>query len=92
MRAPKSTGLHGGAGQAKVNIESMGSRRIFGFVANGLLVGLTSLSGNAQVATPQQASAAIGKYCATCHSAQVHTAGMVLEPAALSNVRADAER
>ena len=70
----------------------MGSRRILGFVANGLLVGLTALCGNAQVATPQQASAVIGKYCVTCHSAQVHTAGMVLEPAALSNVRADAER
>src|ERR1700681_3813579 len=92
MRQPKSMGPHGVTAQARVNIESMGSRRILGFVANGLLIVLTALCGNAQVATPQQASAVIGKYCVTCHSAQVHTAGMVLEPAALSNVRADAER
>jgi len=48
--------------------------------------------GQAQVANPQQASAAIGKYCATCHSAQLHTAGLVLDPAAIANVRTDAER
>src|SRR5205085_303373 len=48
---------------------------------------LTSLTGQAQVATPQQASAVIGKYCATCHSAQVHTAGLVLDPAAVTHLQ-----
>ncbi|MEO8050610.1 MAG: DUF1587 domain-containing protein [Acidobacteriota bacterium] len=48
--------------------------------------------GRAQVSTPQQASAAIGKYCATCHNARLRTAGLVLDPAALPNAAADAER
>ena len=53
---------------------------------------VTALPGRAQVANPQQASAAIGKYCATCHSVQLHTAALVLDPAAVANVRTDAER
>ena len=53
---------------------------------------LTSLPVHAEVASPQQASAAIGKYCATCHSAQVHTAGLVLDTAAVTHVQTDAER
>ena len=53
---------------------------------------VTALPGRAQVSNPQQASAAIGKYCATCHSVQLHTAGLVLDPAAVANVRTDAER
>jgi mono/diheme cytochrome c family protein len=39
-----------------------------------------------------QAGAVIGKYCATCHNAKLQTAGLVLDPAALSNVPAGAER
>src|SRR5580704_14182083 len=52
-----------------------------------ILVSLPALA-----ATPQEASAVIGKYCATCHSAQVHTAGLVLDPAALTHVQTEAER
>jgi len=63
----------------------------FPFVA-GVIVLAASLPAHAQLATAQQASAAIGKYCTTCHSAQVHTAGMVLDPATITNVPADAER
>ncbi len=61
-------------------------------IAAGVVAMLTSLPGRAEVASPQQASAAIGKYCASCHSAQVHTAGLVLDPAAVSHVQTDAER
>jgi len=53
---------------------------------------LISLPVYAEVASPQQASAAIGKYCASCHSAQVHTAGLVLDTAAVTHVQTDAER
>src|SRR5262245_46801164 len=53
-----------------------------------------SLSARAEVvaASPQQASAAIGKYCATCHSSQLRTAGLVLDPAAVTHVQTGAER
>src|SRR5260370_22014425 len=34
----------------------------------------------------------MGKYCATCHSAHIHTAGLVLDAAALSHIQTDAER
>jgi mono/diheme cytochrome c family protein len=47
---------------------------------------------HAAAATAEQAGAIIGKYCATCHSAQVHTADLVLDPAALSHVQTDSER
>ncbi len=39
-----------------------------------------------------QASATVGKYCATCHSAQIHTADLVLDPAAVAHPETDAER
>jgi hypothetical protein len=42
--------------------------------------------------TAQQASATVGKYCATCHSPQVHSADLVLDPAAVSHPQSDAER
>ena len=53
---------------------------------------LISPSVRAQAFDSRQASAVIGKYCATCHSAQLHTAGLVLDPVAVSNVQAGAER
>ena len=53
---------------------------------------LTALPAHAQVMSAQQASAAVGKYCATCHSAQVHTADLVLDPAAVAHPQTDAER
>ncbi len=53
---------------------------------------LTSVDGRAQVMNTQQASAAIGKYCATCHSPQLHTADLVLDPAAVAHPQTDAER
>jgi len=45
----------------------------------------------AQTGTAERASQAISKYCATCHSAQVHTAGLVLDPSAVSHVASAAE-
>ncbi len=60
-------------------------------IAAGVAVMLISLPVYAEVASPQQASAAIGKYCASCHSAQVHTAGLVLDTAAVAHVQTDAE-
>ena len=45
-----------------------------------------------QAGTSQQASAALAKYCATCHSAQVHTAGLVIDPAAVTHVQTSAEQ
>jgi hypothetical protein len=54
--------------------------------------GLMSPTGRAQGFASQQASAVVGKYCATCHSAQLHTAGLVLDPTTLSDVPAGAER
>ena len=58
---------------------------------------LISLGGSAQTATPppqpsQQASATVAKYCATCHSARIHTAGLVLDQPAVDQVPANAER
>jgi hypothetical protein len=44
-----------------------------------------------QATDAQQASAAIGKYCATCHSAKLHTANLVLDPAAASHPETDTE-
>jgi hypothetical protein len=40
----------------------------------------------------REASTVIGKYCATCHNAKLLTAGLVLDPASVSNVPAGAER
>jgi len=34
----------------------------------------------------------IGKYCATCHNAKLQTAGLVLDPASVTNAPAGAER
>ena len=53
---------------------------------------LISPTMRAQAFVSQQAGAVIGKYCATCHNAKLRTAGLVLDPAAMSNVPADAER
>jgi mono/diheme cytochrome c family protein len=53
---------------------------------------LTSLPGSAQVLSAPQASATIGKYCATCHGAQVHTAGLVLDPAAAARPASEPEK
>jgi len=53
---------------------------------------LALASGSASAITPQQAGAAIGKYCATCHSPQLRTAGLVLDPAELNHVQSDPER
>ena len=53
---------------------------------------LISSSAHAQSFDSQQASAVIGKYCATCHNAKLQTAGLVLDPTTLSNVPAAAER
>ena len=53
---------------------------------------LISPSARAQAFDSQQAGAVIGKYCATCHNAKLQTAGLVLDPATVSNVPAGAER
>jgi mono/diheme cytochrome c family protein len=57
-----------------------------------LVVELLAIAGLISAATPQQAGAIIGKYCATCHSTQMHTADLVLDPAAVGHVQADPER
>jgi len=44
-----------------------------------------------QAINAQQASATIAKYCATCHSEKLHTADLVLDPAAAAQPEADAE-
>jgi hypothetical protein len=40
----------------------------------------------------QQTSAALAKYCATCHSVQLHTAGLTLDPAAVTHAHTSAEQ
>jgi Protein of unknown function (DUF1592)/Protein of unknown function (DUF1588)/Protein of unknown function (DUF1585)/Protein of unknown function (DUF1587)/Protein of unknown function (DUF1595)/Cytochrome C oxidase, cbb3-type, subunit III len=52
---------------------------------------LISAAGGAPM-TGQQAGVTIQKYCATCHSAQLHTAGLVLDAAAAGHPQTDAER
>jgi mono/diheme cytochrome c family protein len=64
--------------------------RFFKMIAATAL--LISPSARAQALDSQQASAVIGKYCATCHNAKLQTAGLVLDPATVSNVPAGAER
>ena len=61
-------------------------------IAACVAAALTSLPAHAEVSNPQQASAIIGKYCATCHSAQLHTAGLVLDNSAVTHIQSDAER
>jgi hypothetical protein len=52
---------------------------------------LSTGSAFGQAINSQQASAAIGKYCATCHSAKLHTANLVLDPAAVVHPETDAD-
>lgn len=59
-------------------------------IALGVLAVFACVPGIAQ--TAQQASATVTRYCTTCHNERLKTAGMVLNPAALNNVPADAER
>src|SRR4051794_1257868 len=61
-------------------------------IATAVVAMLTSPQGHAEVSNSQQASAVIGKYCASCHSAQLHTAGLVLDAAAVTHVPTGAER
>ena len=75
-------------------------RRLVGLlfcVAVAALLPLLALRGHAQTPTPplqmnQQASATVAKYCATCHSARIQTAGLVLDQEAIDRVPANAER
>ncbi|HEY3838877.1 MAG TPA: DUF1592 domain-containing protein, partial [Bryobacteraceae bacterium] len=46
---------------------------------------------HAQTLSPQQASAVIGKYCATCHSVKLHTANLALDPSAVAHPESAAE-
>jgi len=62
------------------------------FIAIAAAAGLMSPSARAQAFDSTQAGAVIGKYCTTCHNAKLQTAGLILEPAAVSNVPAVAER
>jgi cytochrome c553 len=67
------------------------------WVAAAALVPLVTLRGDAQTAPPpaqpsQTASATVARYCATCHSARVHTADLVLDQDAIDHIPANAER
>jgi len=53
---------------------------------------LAVASGLSAAPAPREVGAAIGKYCSTCHSAQLHTAGLVLDPAAVNHVQSDPEQ
>ena len=55
------------------------------------IVACLALPGWAADFTSTEASATVAKYCGTCHSAQVHTAGLVLNPASVSHPQAEAE-
>jgi hypothetical protein len=62
-----------------------------------VLLPLLPLRGSAQVAAPrveapQDAGATVAKYCATCHSARLHTADLVLDQDAFDHIPANAER
>src|SRR6185437_501138 len=46
---------------------------------------------SAQAINAQQASATVARYCATCHSAKIHTANLVLDPASVAHPETDAE-
>src|SRR6185295_9224230 len=75
-------------------------RRLVGLlfcVAVAVMVPPHPLRGHAQTSTPpsqtnQQLNAAVTKYCATCHSARLQTAGLVLDQEAIDHVAANAER
>jgi mono/diheme cytochrome c family protein len=62
------------------------------FISIAATVALISPSSEAQVSDAPQASAVIGKYCVTCHNAKLQTAGLVLDPASVTNAPAGAER
>jgi len=62
------------------------------FITIATTAALISPCARAQVSDAQQASAVVGKYCATCHNAKLQTAGLVLDAATLGNVPAGAER
>src|ERR1700691_6060207 len=62
-----------------------------GIVASALAIP-TPLPCQSPAATSQQTSAALARYCATCHSAQIHTAGLSLDPAAITHVQTSAEQ
>src|SRR5271165_573172 len=53
---------------------------------------LAVASGLSAAPGPREAAAALGKYCSTCHSPQLHTAGLVLDPAAADHPQSDPER
>jgi mono/diheme cytochrome c family protein len=67
-------------------------RRLLLSVSAGVIAVLCfAPSGRTQVPDAQQASAAIRQYCGTCHSEKLRTAGVFLDPAAVSQVSKDAE-
>ncbi|MGA3235771.1 MAG: DUF1592 domain-containing protein [Bryobacteraceae bacterium] len=63
-----------------------------GIVAGVLAIPAPLPGAPPQAGTSQQASAALARYCATCHSAQIHTAGLVIDPAAVTHVQTSAEQ
>jgi Protein of unknown function (DUF1592)/Protein of unknown function (DUF1588)/Protein of unknown function (DUF1585)/Protein of unknown function (DUF1587)/Protein of unknown function (DUF1595)/Cytochrome C oxidase, cbb3-type, subunit III len=63
-----------------------------GIVAGALAIPAPFPGAPPQAGTAQQVSTALAKYCATCHNAQVHTAGLVIDPAAVTHVQASAEQ
>ena len=67
------------------------------WIAVAAILPLLVLRGHAQTSAPvpatnQQSSATVAKYCATCHSARIHTAGLVLDQDAIDQIPSNAER
>jgi hypothetical protein len=59
-------------------------------IAAGVLA--APLPGLAPAENPQQASAALSKYCATCHSAQIRSGGLAIDPSSVTHVQTNTEQ
>src|SRR6266516_765982 len=74
-----------------------GRPRVFFWITVEAILPLLALRGHAHPSTPisptsHQASATVATYCAPCHSARIHTAGLVLDQDAIDQIPANAER
>ena len=63
----------------------------FRWLPGAALFAALSFTASAQVPDAQMASAALKQYCVTCHNPQLRTAGLVIDPAGVNSVSANAE-